>query len=153
MLVVCVSVPIAREEPPSSLLPVDPRLGLGEGLNVELLLSQGDAEGLLLLFVIEGDTEGVGEEVVVILLLLNSPGDADKRGLINGLAEGVCQGDNTGVDGDGVGLAEELKGLLDCGRPLGRGLLEGETVKAGGDGLLELLEGRWPKELGEGLGV
>ncbi len=139
------AVPIARKEPPpSSLLPVDPRLGLGEGLDVELLSSQGDAEGLL--FVIEGDTEGVGEEVVVVLLLLletDSPGDADKRGLINGLAEGVCKGDNIGIDGDAVGLAEELKGLLDCGpRPLGRGLLEGETVEAGGDGLLELLEGR-----------
>ncbi len=131
-------VPIAREDPPSSLLPVDPRLGLGE---VELLL----------LFVVEVDTEGVGEAVI----LLDSPGEAEQLGLINGLAEGVCKGDNIEVDGDDVGLSEVLKGLLDCRKPLGIGLLEGDTVEtSGGVGLLELLEGRWPREtLGEGLGV
>ncbi len=71
------------------------------------------------------------------MVLLDSPGEADKRGLINGLAEGVCKGD-IGADGDDVGLAEGLKGLLACGRPLGRGLLEGDTVETGG---VELLEG------------
>ncbi len=105
-------IPIAREDPPSSLLPVDPRLSLGD---VELLI-QEDADGLLL-FVVEVDTEGVGE----VVILLNSPGEADQLGLINGLAEGVCKGDNIKVDGDDVGLSEGSKGLL-------RGLLEHGVV-------------------------
>ncbi len=78
------------------------------------------------------------------LLLLDTASTRDAD--INGLVEGVCLGDTIiGVDGDDVGLAEELKGLVDGRRrPLRKGLLEGDIVETGGsEGLLdELLEDR-----------